>query len=142
MLSDLNKTALLLAKQARESMGDYCITTCGAKCCKRGFLLLINDKEVKAIVGDKTKEYLKKEILIPGNSGYFYDSEKKNCKNLDQKTYLCSIHLDTSRPLVCRDYPIFILKNKVMFGKTCPYVIEGKFNNVIEEFKELGYDIL
>lgn len=131
-----------IAEDARNSLGDYCINVCKAQCCQRGQLLLMNDKEVNAIVGNKKKKYEECGILALTKNGFYtYNSEIKTCKNL-KKDFTCKIHLDSSRPLVCRDYPVFLVKGNVMFGKTCPAVQEGKMKPFIERFKKIGVNII
>ena len=139
----MEKSVITLAQEARTSISDYCINVCKAQCCKRGQLLLMSDNEVKSIVGNKKKLYENTGILkLSENGFYLYNSEIKTCKNLNQKTSLCKIHTNTSRPMVCRDYPIFIVRNSIIFGKTCPAAISGKFKDYEKKFKELGYKII
>ena len=137
-----NISPINLAKEARESLGSFCMDVCKAQCCQRGFLLLMNDKEIKTIVGNREKSYLKKGILSPSNNGYFYDSSKKTCKNLDKKNYSCREHNNTSRPLVCRDYPVFLVRDYVMFGKTCVAVEKGMLDSYKKRFEEIGIRVL
>lgn len=98
--------------------------------------------EVNAIVGDSREEFLKKGILIPNSNGfYYYDSSKKVCRNLD-KDFMCSIHKSYDRPLVCRDYPVFLMRNHVMLGKTCPAVVEGLLDEYKEKFEKIGFKVI
>lgn len=102
----------------------------------------MTDKEVNAIVGNKKKEYEREKILEPTKNGFYtYNNELKTCKNL-KKDFKCKIHLDSSRPLVCRDYPVFLIKNYVMFGKTCQAVEEGLMQPYVERFKKIGVKVI
>lgn len=131
-----------LAKEARESISEYCINTCKAKCCQRGYLLLMGEGEVDLIAGEEKEQLLKKEILIPNSNGfYYYDSSKKPCRNLD-KNFMCSEHKNTNRPLVCRDYPVFLMQNKVMFGKTCLAAQEGLLDEYKKKFENMGFEVV
>ncbi len=139
---NLLESALTIAQEARNSLGDFCIRECKAQCCQRGQLLLMTDNEVKAIVGSKKNDYLKCGILTPSRNGFFtYNSEIKTCKNL-KKDFTCKIHLNTSRPLVCRDYPVFLVKDYVMFGKTCPAVEKGMMKPFAQRFKKIGVKVI
>jgi Fe-S-cluster containining protein len=87
----------------------------------------MTDKETKAIVGSKAnlKKYQKEEIVIPSPSGFLmYNLEKKPCKNLDSKD-MCKIHTKSERPLVCRDYPIFLVKDYFILAPGCEAVDKG-----------------
>lgn len=141
------KDYLEIADKARASISKFCINECKAKCCRRGQLLIMNDKELDLIVGlDKAQKYFEKGILeYSKNTKNFllYNSEIKTCRQLDKKTNLCKEHKNTCRPQVCKDYPIFIIKGEyVMFGPTCPAVMQGLLKESEKEFFELGLKIV
>ncbi len=100
----------------------------------------MTDKETKAIVGSKArlKEYEKKEIVKPSPNGFLmYDLEKQPCKNLDSKD-MCKIHTKTERPLVCRDYPIFLVKDYFILAPGCEAVDNGLLENAALELVKNG----
>ncbi len=103
----------------------------------------MTDNEVKAIVGNRQSKYLKSGILTYTNNNFLlYNSDLKVCKNLDKKKFMCKIYTETSRPLVCRDYPVFLVKDFVMFGQNCPAVQEGLLNDYKNEFEKLGIKVI
>lgn len=101
-----------------------------------------NDEE-KAIMGYKKEEFIEKGITKISEKGFIhYDLEMKKCKNLNNKDFTCKIHSNSNRPLVCRDYPIFLVKDYVMFATGCPAVQNGKLKSYEEKFKKLGVKIV
>lgn len=112
----VSETTISIAIEARKSISDFCINVCKSKCCKRGKLVLLNDSEINAIVGDKRKEYEKTNILTKTpNNFHHYDLEKAPCKNLDCNNK-CTIHKLKERPRVCVDYPLFIVGNFILLS--------------------------
>jgi Fe-S-cluster containining protein len=132
-----------IANEARSSIGDFCMNICKAKCCQRGFLLLMNQKETQAIVGNNTEKYLNEKILKRSNNNFlWYDLEKKPCKNLIKEKSFCTIHKNQNKPRVCSDYPIFLVKNFVIFSNTCEAVQEGLLDNYKQKFEILGLKVI
>ena len=126
--------AKLIADEARTSLSNYCITICGAKCCKHGKLLLQNDNEVKTICGEENiAEYSNEGIIEKTQNNFIiYDLEKKPCQHL-KESVLCSIHKSKSKLQICNDYPLFLTKKYVIASKQCLAVIRGGLNKYIEE---------
>jgi len=132
-----------LAINARESLSSYCYTECKAYCCRRGYLIL-SAKEV-SLMKDTLKEDLK---IMPIRT----ESDKKRyifnlgsgingCPNLTD--YKCTIHTNLSRPKACKEFPLFIWKNKtVLVTDECPAVKENKLYSYLSEFKAMGYKIV
>lgn len=115
------------------------MNVCQAKCCRRGFLVLMNKEEVISIVGDKELEFSKEKILKPSKNGFLlYDLEKKPCKNL-KSDLKCGIHKNPNRPRVCGDYPLFIFKDYVMPAEDCSAVKAGLLDHYVKEIEGLGY---
>jgi Fe-S-cluster containining protein len=137
---DISTEVDTIADNARNSISDYCINNCKAKCCKRGKLVLFNEKEVNAIVGEHKQKYIEQNILTvnPKTSNYHYDLEKKSCKNLTTKN-LCSIHNLNSKPRICRDYPLFILGKYVIVAQDCQAAQNNLLDKHVLEIVKLGY---
>lgn len=112
------------------------MSNCDALCCKRGNLLLINQNELNVIVDNnlKNKNCLKKDP----NGFLLYDLENFGCKNLVNN--LCIEHKNPNRPIACKQYPIFEIKNKLMFAKTCPAINSGLINEEINDLKKQGVE--
>lgn len=134
--------AKVIAQEARNSLGNYCINTCGAKCCKSGFLALMNEKEVDIVVGKKKQEYLNKGLLIEKEGkSTLYNLEKGRCKNLTKKN-LCGVHKDPNKPRLCDDFPLFLSRNYAIVASTCPGANEGLLDSYLDKLKKLGYKII
>lgn len=136
-----------IANKARDSISNFCITKCKAKCCKKGKLLIMTDEELDLVVGlNKVEKYFNKKILEyskKNNNFLLYNSEIKICRQLDKKTNICKEHKNPNRPQVCKDYPIFIIKGKyVIFSKNCPAVDSGMFKDYENQFIQLGLKII
>jgi Fe-S-cluster containining protein len=123
-----------LANIARDSLSDYCINECKAKCCRVGFLLLKPEelglfkdgiiKELPEIVNDKTHSV----------------DLRKGCTNLKENK--CVIHKDSKRPKTCSNYPIFIRPEKtILVASTCEGVQNNMLYPFLAEFKREGYTI-
>ena len=137
---NLDEPVTSIANTARNSISDYCINVCKAKCCKRGKLVLFNDSEICAIVGKNKTKYLKNKILEKSKitKNYYYNLEKEPCKNLLQND-LCSIHKDKNKPKICDDYPIFLTKKCVIIAKDCEAAQNNLLEKYITEIESLGY---
>ncbi len=127
-----------ILSDARNSISDYCINNCNALCCKTEGLILLNDKEIDFICGNKKCEYLKNGILSKTkDNNYKYDLEKKSCKHLG-KDFKCSNHHKNGYPRVCSDYPIFIVKGYIITSSLCLAVVFGKLDLYIKNLEKLG----
>lgn len=138
--SKISSKAKIIADEARSSLSNYCITICGAKCCKFGKLLLQNDDEVKTICGKENISNYSNEKIIEKTQNNFvtYDLEKKPCQHLKESD-LCSIHKSKSKPQICNDYPLFLTKKYIIASKQCPAVVEGELDKHIQKIKDLGF---
>jgi Fe-S-cluster containining protein len=124
-----------------KELSNYCINKCKAQCCQRGGLVLLDEKELKIIAGNKLNSYIKNKIITQNTDtkNYYYNLEKIQCRHL-AKNYICKVH--SKKPRVCTDYPIFILKNYIITANNCPAIKEGIMNQCFEELKQLGYKII
>ena len=132
-----------LAVAARESLSSYCYTECKAYCCRHGYLLL-TAKEVE-LMQDTQKEGL---LIIPvemevDDRRFVFDlgSRDDGCTNLQK--YQCMIHKNPARPKACKEFPLFIWKDKtIMVTHACPAVKENMLYPYLAEFKRMGYKII
>ena len=132
-----------LAILARDSLSSYCYTECKAYCCRHGHLLLTG-KEVE-LFKDTRKEDLKIVSLHDGIDGQRYvlnlKSHVDGCPNLSG--YKCIIHKDPDRPKACKEFPLFIWKDKtVMVTNVCPAVKDNMLFPYLTQFKSMGYKIV
>ena len=130
-----------IAQEARDSLSNYCMNICGAKCCKHGKLLLQTNEEVETISGkENIYEYGKEGILEKTENNFMtYDLERQPCRHL-KELVLCSIHKSDSKPQICNDYPLFTTKKYVIASQQCPAVVAGELDEYIEKIKELGLE--
>ena len=128
-----------IAKEARESLSEYCMSVCKAKCCKKGRLLLQTKKEVNTISGERYKEFLDSGVIEMTSHGFAtYNLEKENCIMLVDDVF-CRIHKSKLKPIVCNDYPIFLTKKYVIASQECPAVEKGMVEDYIFRITNLGY---
>ncbi|MCH8519137.1 MAG: YkgJ family cysteine cluster protein [Nanoarchaeota archaeon] len=139
---DENKTLIAkeIAQKARESLSNYCINICGAKCCKVGKLLLQTNQEVETISGvEHIGKFIEDKTLERTQNGFMtYNLEKEPCRHLKENVF-CSIHKSDKKPIICNDYPLFLTKKYVIASQQCPAVVGGELNTYIKEIKKLGY---
>jgi Fe-S-cluster containining protein len=132
-------TAEQLAASARASISDYCSSECKAYCCRKGFLLL-TASEVP-LLHDTTQGELPPILLQDNEQGFVLDLKENGCKNLSH--HKCLIHTNPSRPKACKDFPLFLWKDKtVMVTYACPAVKENKLYPFLAAFKSRGYTLI
>jgi hypothetical protein len=137
------KLALKILKQARNSIGEYCMNECKAKCCRKGKLVLFNENEVNFICQNEKQNCENLGILTKTKyNNYNYDLEKKRCPYLTDD-FKCSKWKDPNRPKICKDFPLF-LSNEIYIitADFCPAVKEGKLDKYLKQLKELGFKII
>jgi Fe-S-cluster containining protein len=128
-----------LAATARNSLSTYCSTECKAYCCRQGHLLLT--AEEADTVMNVRKGDLRVMSLAQGKR-YVLDlgSSEQPCPNLED--FKCRIHKTKARPKACREFPLFIRDNKVIFvSLNCPAARENKLYPFLAKFKKMGYAI-
>ena len=119
-----------LVNIARNSLSDYCINTCKAKCCKKGKLVL-SENEAKLLVKDIDK-LEKKE-----NGIYVLNIDKKNCPKLNNN--MCGVY--DRRPKTCGDFPLYLHGETLITANTCQAVNENVLNEFFERMKKVGIRI-
>lgn len=127
--------AQALAKKARNSIGKYCMEECSSLCCRKGHITL-NDKELKLVIGKKVTNVKEIEVISLGKNRLCLDHD---CPSLiDNK---CMIHKNRNRPLICKEFPLFIDGNKIVLSHDCPAVEANKFYPFLSKFKKNGFVI-
>jgi Fe-S-cluster containining protein len=139
LMKPKNITSEKLAITARKSLSKYCYTECKAYCCRKGYLLL-TAKEVKLIQNTHKKNL---KITPTNKKKYIFNlgSNTNGCPNL--QNYKCTIHKNPARPKACKEFPLFIWKNKtIMVTHACPAVKENKLYPYLAKFKTMKYKII
>jgi Fe-S-cluster containining protein len=140
-----DEVAETLAIAARKSISNYCYSECMAYCCRRGYLLLsaeevglmrnINIEDLKIMpirieIANDAKRYI-----------FNLGAKSFGCPNLTD--YKCVIHANPLRPKACKEYPLFIWKDKtIVITDECPAVKENQLYAYLSEFKALGYKLI
>ncbi len=133
----------IILDNVRNSLGNYCINECHALCCKKGYLGLHNEDEVKSITARKKTFYFKNKTLEKiENTKYRFNLEKNNgCPNLTT-TFTCNIHTNPNRPRLCKDFPIFKVKDFIITASFCPAIENKILQKEFDELREMGYRII
>lgn len=134
------KSAHEIAKDARASLGSYCINTCKAQCCKRGYLLVKQD-ELDSLTDKKEEEYRKDEIVKDFGEKFLFKLDGKGCPKLSSDN-LCTIHKNPNRPVLCNDYPLFLTRKYAVVASDCPGANEGLLNDYLKDLEGKGYKII
>lgn len=130
-----SNSAEILAKKARNSIGKFCMEECNSLCCRKGHITL-TDKELKLVSGDKLININEIEVISLGTNKLCLDH---NCPSLlNQK---CTIHINRNRPLICKEFPLFIDGNKIIVSHDCPAVEDNRLYPYLRKFKKMGFDI-
>lgn len=138
MEQDIHK----LLDEARNSISDYCINVCNAGCCRKGFLGINSIDELKTITQNTHEKLIEEGVIEKVNENKYYQNfNKKPCVSLT-KDFLCSVHKDKNRPILCKDYPLFKAKNFIISSSACPAVTENKFEEYFKKIEKLGFKIV
>ena len=127
----------LILDEARKSISNFCIKDCKAYCCRKGHLTLTK-KEADLITQNKTKEF-EKQGRIKDNKGTFSLNLANSCPSLND--FKCIIHKNQNRPLVCKQFPIFITEKSIRFSKGCTAVTKRLFYPYEKQFLNRGYKL-
>ncbi|MDA3836462.1 MAG: YkgJ family cysteine cluster protein [Nanoarchaeota archaeon] len=131
-----------IADNARNSISNYCMEECSAYCCRKGYLIL-SKKEMQLLVKDKEIQLTKEEFirpLIDGKYSVSLGNSSGSCPSLINSK--CTLHKDPKRPLVCKEFPIFITENVVRISDRCPAKKVNKFYSHIRELIDLDYEVV
>ncbi len=119
-----------LIDEARDSIGEYCMNTCKAKCCKRG-KLAVNDEQAKFIIKNK-------KIKIEKKLGLTIINLDDVCPAL--KDNKCGVY--EKRPQSCRDYPLFLNNNMIFADAKCEAVQKGMFYEFLKKIEKEGVKVI
>jgi len=119
-----------LAEKARESIEKFCSEECKAYCCRTGNLSI--SKEESAVFD--------KNSIVKTDKGYLLNLKSPGCQHLEN--FKCRIHPNPLRPLVCREFPLFIRGNTVLLSHRCLAVKTGKFYPYIKQFQANGLRVI
>jgi len=131
-----------LAQRARKVISSFCIEECKSYCCRKGYLFLTSH-EVDLVIGETNVQLKEKGHLTvtrTGDYSLFLGCSENGCPSL--KEYKCKIHNNSERPKTCKDYPLFIVGNKIRLSSRCLAVRMNLFYPFIKKFTQLGYQIL
>ncbi|MBT7902762.1 hypothetical protein HN587_02790 [Candidatus Woesearchaeota archaeon] len=130
-----------IANSARDSIGVFCFTECGAYCCRKG-ALSFGDKSVDLVTDNNSEKFIRSEELKEiGPNEYLFDLSVNGCPRLDDNK--CSAHKSNLRPDCCKDFPIFIdhKNKKVRLSPRCLAVKKMLLYSFEKEVISLGYSI-
>jgi len=136
------KQAEKIADEGRRSISSFCIEECKSYCCRKGYLVL-NKKQVDAVVGEKKEMY--KEQLKPlknGKTSLFLGKSDKPCPSL-REDFKCGIYTNPQRPKACSDFPLFFdhTQKLALFSPRCLAVQQNKLFPYAKRLQALGYEI-
>ena len=127
-----------IAEKARRSISNFCSEECKAYCCRKSYLVL-TDEEVDLVAqGMRTGLENKKIIKKIKKEDYFLNLYN-GCPSL--KDNLCVIHNNPKRPIVCKQFPIFIKDKNIRFSPSCLAVKMDLFYPYVHQFLKMGYKI-
>lgn len=132
-----------LVSEARNSISEYCMNECNAYCCRKGYLLL-TEKELDLIAGDKRQELEDNEFIKKQDNNLFSLSLSNNtghCPRLEGSK--CTIHKNPNKPSTCEKFPIFLNEEKkeIRLSPRCFAVKENKLYSYTHQFLKLGFKI-
>lgn len=132
----------IILNSARESLGQFCIESCGSLCCRKGFLSMYSKQEVEVMTAGKYEEFIITGVLIKESENkYVFNLEKHRCLNLGLD-FKCNVHKNVNRPRLCKDFPLFLVKNFVVTASICPAIESNLLESYLKKLEELGYKII
>ena len=139
-------TANQVLDNARNSISNYCIKECKAKCCRKGSLLIQSKKELFSLITENDFHNLfEKQIITKSTNNenwHIFNHEKiGGCPKLD-KNNLCSIYKNEDRPKICSDFPLFKVKNFILVAEFCPASKTNLFDKYLKKLEEMGFKII
>ncbi len=125
--------------EANKILGPRCTNQCNALCCKR-YSLVLSEKEMKIVVGEKETELRAHGKLKPRMGGGWLLNIDGGCPALD-KNNRCTVY--QNRPSVCRNAPFVFDEDykMVKVGCGCSAVTSGLLNPFFKRFEEAGWKV-
>ena len=127
-----------IAEKARRSISRFCIEECKAYCCRKSYLVLTVE-EMDLVTQGIENKLEDRKILKKMNKERYFLNLRDGCPSL--KNNLCVIHNNSKRPLVCKQFPIFIKNKNIQLSPSCLAVKRDLFYPYVHEFLKLGYKI-
>lgn len=135
----MDTRVLAIRDEANKILGEHCINQCNALCCKR-YSLVLSEKEMNAVVGDKEKALRVAGKLKPRMGGGYLLNIDGGCPALDKNNH-CTVY--KNRPSVCRNAPfVFDEELKIVkVGCGCSAITSGILNPFFKRFEEAGWKV-
>ena len=130
-----------IAKQARKSIGRFCIEECKAYCCRKGYLILKPGQLDLVTQGNKAILAHILKQLSNGDYSMYMGSPGLPCPSLNSD-FTCKIHKKRNRPQACKDFPLFIKGNLIILSSRCLAVKQNLFYPFIRRLQLLGYKLV
>lgn len=126
-----------LTQKARKEIGRFCMEECHAYCCRKGYLVL-TPVQAELITRKKIAE-LKDVADLKLINGNYSLNLHHDCPALHDCR--CTVHSKRNRPLVCKQFPIFIEGMNVRLSHRCLAVKSGLFYPYVSKMLSLGYKV-
>lgn len=132
-------TLRAILAEANAVLGPHCTKNCNALCCKR-YSLVLSEKEMKTVVGEKEKALRETGKLKPRMGGGWLLNIDGGCPALD-KNNQCKVY--KNRPSVCKNAPFVFDEDykMVKVGCGCSAVTSGLLNPFFKRFEEIGWNV-
>lgn len=131
-----------LIEETLKELSYFCVKECKSFCCRNGFLIL-NQKELDFLCGFKKEKLISEAKIQEKMFGKYLlnlNNSLGGCPQL--KNFKCLIHKRPDRPKTCKEFPIFVLDNKIKISSRCLAKSENKFFKFEIEAKKLGFEIV
>ncbi|MDO8643146.1 MAG: YkgJ family cysteine cluster protein [Candidatus Woesearchaeota archaeon] len=135
----MDPRVLAIRDEANKILGERCIKQCGAFCCKN-YSLILTEKEMKTVVGEKEKELRANGKLKQRMGGGYLLNIDGGCPALD-KNNRCTVY--KNRPSVCRNAP-FVFDDDykiVKVGCECGIAESDILVPFFEQFEKIGWKV-
>ena len=133
-----------IAQKARKSISSFCIEECKAYCCRKGYLN-ITHKELKSMITSYEIKHLPSNIVMKNSNSYtVYLGDALNpCPGLNLD-HTCKIHRKNTRPIGCKNFPIFINEEKKLLfvSSRCPAIKMGMIFQHTRKIVSIGYKLI
>ena len=130
-----------VADEARNSIGNYCMTVCKALCCRKGLIYMRDKNEMQAVTGNKQNDLERTKILIAKDDGFVLDVGKQQCPQLTPD-FKCAVYKNQNRPMACHHYPLYLYGEQVVAAPGCLAVQNKLLDPYLEKLEKLGYRII
>jgi len=135
-----------ILKNARNSISNYCINECKAKCCRKGSLLVQSKEELFSLIDeDDFQNLFEKQVITKSTNNdnwhVFNHESVGGCPKLDENN-LCMIYENKDKPKICSDFPLFKVKNFILMADFCPVSKTNLLDDYFKELENFGFKII